>query len=195
MPSWGALQSRTGPVQGQNRVFAHREKPALISWNPCKWKQVFLCEKKLHREHPVFITGLDFQCVRSPWGKPWITNNFLTCSILISQINKIIHTGFHTWWYLGWLLLRIKLLHFGQNPAFYKVCQKWQHPHIKLCKNQVLALELTYINVNTKGIQQYWWKLHAYLNRYVHGFIDLSGKIGGKKFGRKNKFSLQFVGY
>ena len=125
--------------------------------------------------------------VCSRWVKPWITNNFLTCSISLRSIKSYLSTGFHTWWYLGWLLLRIKLVNFCQNPAFYKICQKWQHPHIKLCKNQVLALELTYINVNTKGIQQYWWKLHAYLNRYVHSMVSLIwvAKLEGKSLVEK----------
>ena len=65
-----ALQSRTGPGQGQNRVFPvyffHMEKPVFITGEPfshCR-DPVFITGisllEKIHRENPVFITGNGF---------------------------------------------------------------------------------------------------------------------------------------
>ena len=65
-----ALQSRTGPVQGQNRVFPvkfsshgetcfHYREPLYSLQGPCFHYRDFSV-RKLHRENPVFITGNGF---------------------------------------------------------------------------------------------------------------------------------------
>ena len=57
-----ALQSRTEPVQGQNRVFpvylSHTGK-YLFSWQGSQMMRTgFSLWEKVHRENPVFITGI-----------------------------------------------------------------------------------------------------------------------------------------
>ena len=65
-----ALQSCTGPVQGQNRnfpvKFSTQRKPVFITWNPCSHCRdpviitgIFLWEL-IHREIPVVITWNEF---------------------------------------------------------------------------------------------------------------------------------------
>ena len=52
----------TGPEQRFPCVlFPNREKPVFISWDPCNEKRFFLLGK-VHRENPVFITGMGLQC-------------------------------------------------------------------------------------------------------------------------------------
>jgi hypothetical protein len=58
-----SLQSRIGPVQGQNRVFpvkfSTQGKTRFHYRDPCFHYRDFPV-RKLHRENPVFITGNGF---------------------------------------------------------------------------------------------------------------------------------------
>jgi hypothetical protein len=61
------LQSPTGPVQGQNRVFpvyfSHTGKSLFSLQGSQVIKTGFSLLGKLHREIPVFITGMGLQCI------------------------------------------------------------------------------------------------------------------------------------
>ena len=55
-------RASTGPDQGfPCVVFPHREKPVFISWDLCNENRVFSQRKTIHRENPVFITGMGLQ--------------------------------------------------------------------------------------------------------------------------------------
>ena len=60
------LQSRRGPVQGQNRVFpvyfSHTGKNLFSLQGSQVMKTSFSLWEKVHRENPVFITGMGLQC-------------------------------------------------------------------------------------------------------------------------------------
>ena len=60
------LQSRTGPVHGQNRVFpvyfSHTGKNLFSLQGSQVMKTGFSLLGKVHREIPVFITGMGLQC-------------------------------------------------------------------------------------------------------------------------------------
>ena len=60
------LQSRTGPVQGQNRdfpvYFSHTGKNLLSLQGSQMIETGFSLLGKVHREFPVFITGMGLQC-------------------------------------------------------------------------------------------------------------------------------------
>ena len=61
------LQSRTGPVQGQNRdfpvYFSHTGKNLFSLQGSQVIETGFSLFGKVHREFPVFITGMGLQCV------------------------------------------------------------------------------------------------------------------------------------
>ena len=61
-----SLQSRTWPVQGQNRVFpmhfSHTGKNLFTLAGIPVMKTGFPLLGKVHRENPVFITGMGLQC-------------------------------------------------------------------------------------------------------------------------------------
>ena len=61
-----SLQSRTGPVQGQDRVFpvyfSHTGKNLFTLAGIPVMKTGFSLLGKVHRENPVFITGMGLQC-------------------------------------------------------------------------------------------------------------------------------------
>ena len=61
------LQSRTGPVQGQNRdfpvYFSHTGKNLLSLQGSQVIETGFSLLGKVHREFPVFITGMGLQCM------------------------------------------------------------------------------------------------------------------------------------
>ena len=65
------LQSRTGPVQGQNRVFpvyfSHTGRNMFSLQGSQVIKAGFSLLGKVHRENPVFIKGMGLQCI-------WIKN-------------------------------------------------------------------------------------------------------------------------
>ena len=60
------LQSRTGPVQGQNRdfpvYFSHTGKNLFSLQGSQVIETGFSLLGKVHREFPVFITGMGLQC-------------------------------------------------------------------------------------------------------------------------------------
>ena len=62
-----ALQSRTGPVQGQYRVFpvyfSHTGKNLFSLQGFQVIETGFSLLGKVHREFPVFITGMGLQCI------------------------------------------------------------------------------------------------------------------------------------
>ena len=61
------LQSRTGPVQGQNRdfpvYFSHTGKTHFSLQGSQVIETGFSLLGKIHREIPVFITGMGLQCI------------------------------------------------------------------------------------------------------------------------------------
>ena len=68
------LQSRTGPVQGQNGVFSvyfsHTGKNLFSLQGSQVMKTGFSLWEKVHRENPVFITGMGLQCIEQKSKAP-----------------------------------------------------------------------------------------------------------------------------
>ena len=85
-----ALQSRTGPVQGQNRVFpvyfSHTGKNLFSLQGSQVIKTGFSLWEKLHREIPVIITRMGLQCSNVA-GITWQSRR-RTCIVFETNISS-----------------------------------------------------------------------------------------------------------